>query len=427
MSLLDYIKELFKNNKRNAKIITKDFSKTFGEKDQLEVGLYEGKTPLSDKEVIIILNGVIYKRTTDADGIARLNINLNVGVYEAKIEFVDDEFNYTNSYSKVTINPLLATYDLNMREKDGSQFKAVATSIDGVTLPNVPVLFTVNTVNYERITNENGLATLNINLEPGNYEIITQCYDVVKNNKIHIDREPPKPTRIEGTDVTKTFGEDTPYQCAVYDDIGRIAGTVKITINGVTYTKTPDTTGLYKLNINLQPGSYILRAEFQGNYKYAASSVENKIIIKEKPQPQPKSYSERLLEYFESKFGKVSCIDDCLEKVNNLGYAYYYDDKYDNYTSIDRMAKGYGVNCTDACHVFWHLGKALGYDVRCMHIGCLGGDGHVRLQFNKGKGWFNRDPAAVLSNNGYSVSYCWCLDGYLWAVNPSWFLENLNR
>ena len=431
MGFLDFIKNIFNTNDKYARLITQDLHKIQGGKEQLEIGLYLDETPLPDKNINIKINGVTYVRKTDNDGIARLNINLGVGVYDALISFVDTGYAYTSSYATVYVNPVIESYDLNMRQGDGSKYIAVLSGIKQNKIPNAKLCFNINGMNYERTTDENGLASLNINLNKGDYEITTTSYETVKKNQIHIDEEPPKTTRMEGTDINKTYGEDTPYQCAVYSGDERVAGTVNITVNGVTYKKTPDSEGLYKLNINLQPGSYILRAEFQGNNKYASSNVENKITIKEQPKPQPKSYSQQILEAFEAKFGSVSTIDGALAKVCDWGYAYYYDDRYSNLESINRIYRGLGINCTDACHLFWHIAKALGYEVRCIHVGCRGGDGHGRLQFRHpsrtGGSWINRDPAAVLSANGQGVTYCWCLDGTTWAIDPSWFLENLYR
>lgn len=141
---------------------------------------------------------------------------------------------------------------------------------------------------------------------------------------------------------------------------------------------------------------------------------------------------DEVFNYFVKVFGKVSKIDEALEKVKDRGYGYYYDDIYTNVKSIDRIKAGYGVNCTDSCQVFWHIAKALGYDVQCIHVRCSGGDGHVRLKLRHKKysdnEWFYRDPAAVLSDNGQPVTYNWCTSGYtLLATNPSWFLANVNR
>ena len=144
------------------------------------------------------------------------------------------------------------------------------------------------------------------------------------------------------------------------------------------------------------------------------------------PAEEEKTYSQQILEYFESKFGEMTCIDDCLKAIQGKGYGYYYDDAYTNYTSINRMKNGSGVNCTDSCHVFWHLAVALGYRVEVLHIQCSGGDGHVRLELEReGTGTFYRDPAAVLDGN--SINYNWCTSGYTIAVNPDWFFEDLYR
>jgi len=142
-------------------------------------------------------------------------------------------------------------------------------------------------------------------------------------------------------------------------------------------------------------------------------------------KPAPKPITDEVYEYFIKVFGKVSSIDEALSKVQGNGYGYYYNDRYTNRQSIDNMKKGIGVNCTDSCHVFYHIGQALGYQVRAIHVMCRGGDGHIRLQFNKGDGWFNRDPAAVL--DGSDVTYIWCSNGTYLATNPAWFLANLNR
>ena len=245
-------------------------------------------------------------------------------------------------------------------------------------------------------------------------------------------------TYMDGINLTKIEGEATPYQCALYrQDINeRVWDKVKITINGVTYTKEADNTGLYKLNINLNPGTYDITAEFEGNKYFKPSKIQNKVVVNPKPQPEPepapapKSYEQELLDYFNSVFNAdVGSIDEALEIIQDNGYGYYYDDQYSNYTSINRMANGQGVNCTDACQVFFNIAKALGYTVQCLHIGCRGGDGHVRLKLkhdvNTGGEWIYRDPAAVLDGN--CISCNWCSNGTLWDINPNWFMQNLYR
>ena len=202
MGIIDYIKRILQGNKQNAQIYATTLKKKYGTKDQLEIGLYDNKTPITNNKITININGVDYQRTTDNDGIARLNINLGVGSYTAKIRFESETYNDVTAYTEVII--------------------ATATYIDGINL-------------------------------------------------------------------TKNEGDPTPYQCAVYrtDNQQRVAGPVNLTINGKTYTRNADNTGLYKLNINLSQGTYDLKADYLGTSLFNPSSTRNTIIVNEKPQPKP--------------------------------------------------------------------------------------------------------------------------------------------
>lgn len=134
--------------------------------------------------------------------------------------------------------------------------------------------------------------------------------------------------------------------------------------------------------------------------------------------------------YFCKIFGTVNSIDEALQKVKDKGYDYYYDDQYSNTESIDRIKKGKGINCTDSCHVFYNIVSALidlkkYKKVECLHVQCSS-DGHVKLRITLNDGSkIIRDPACVLSNNGKPITCVWCTNNG--TVNPSWFMENLNR
>ena len=48
MGILDFIKKIFTNNKKNPKLIVTKLVKTYGSDEKFEVGLYDEKTPLKD-------------------------------------------------------------------------------------------------------------------------------------------------------------------------------------------------------------------------------------------------------------------------------------------------------------------------------------------------------------------------------------------
>lgn len=197
MGFFDFIKNLLNNNKKNARLITKELIKNYGEPNPLEVALYDGNIPLPGKKIKFNINGVDYYRVTDNEGIARMNINLGPGKYTPLISFSDEEYNLVTAFTDIIIKTV------------------------------------------------------------------------------------QKATWMEGIDINMTYNDGTVYQCAVYDDAGRVAGNVDLTVNGVTYRRTPDNTGLYKLNIRLSPGNYTITAKYLGDESHLPSSVTNTIKINE--------------------------------------------------------------------------------------------------------------------------------------------------
>ncbi len=78
------------------------------------------------------------------------------------------------SYS-ITVLPVLTGKDLEMSYKDGSKFEAKLVDGTGKALSGESITFNINGVFYNRTTDENGIARLNINLMAGEY-IITSMY-----------------------------------------------------------------------------------------------------------------------------------------------------------------------------------------------------------------------------------------------------------
>ena len=160
--------------------------------------------------------------------------------------------------------------------------------------------------------------------------------------------------------------------------------------------------------------------------------INSKIVKTNKISPVQNDNS--VFKYFCKKFGKVSSIDEALGKVKDKGYGHYFNDFLSNFQVIDNLKSGNGQkpNCVDCVQVFYHVAKALSYNVVIEHVHCRGsGEGHVLLKLkhdkHTGGNWIRRDPACVVSPNGKSVSCIWCAEGDLLAVNPSWIFESINR
>ena len=165
------------------------------------------------------------------------------------------------------------TEDLTKVEKGSGSFVANFTDAEGNPLANTKVTFEINGGTYTRTTNESGIAKLNLNLQQGKF-VLTAINPVTGENAAN--NITILSTIIENRDITKYYRNATQYTLKLIKSDGSIAGAgekVTLNINGVYYERTTNESGIAKMNINLNPGDYIITAE------YAGCKVSNKIKV----------------------------------------------------------------------------------------------------------------------------------------------------
>ena len=79
---------------------------------------------------------------------------------------LENQSNNTNSSS-------IVSDDLTKYYQNGSQFEATFFDKNGNPLANADISFVIDGIYYDRTTNDQGLASISINLKPGSYEIIS--------------------------------------------------------------------------------------------------------------------------------------------------------------------------------------------------------------------------------------------------------------
>ena len=126
----------------------------------------------------------MYTRTTNPSGVGQLNINLNPGTY---IITATNPVNNEQHSNTITVLPTLTASDLVMNYGDGSQFKAYLVNGQGNPYPGQTVQFNINGVFYNRVTNSNGIASLNINLQRGTYIITSSHNGLSISNHIYVN------------------------------------------------------------------------------------------------------------------------------------------------------------------------------------------------------------------------------------------------
>lgn len=264
--------KLFAND-YGAVLSVNDVNKYYKGPERLNICLKDvNGNSIVGESVIININGVDYKKVSDDEGVASLAINLDSGEYLVKVSY-NGRFGSDFKQVNVKVSATIGGNDIVKMFRNATQFYAKFIDTSGNPLANHAVTFNINGVFYTRNTDESGTAGLNINLRPGTY--ILTAYNPVNGEKKGFNIT-VKALICENHDIVKYYNNTTQYTAKVYNKDGSLAVGKNVTfnINGVFYNRTVDENGTVTLNINLNPGNYIVTAIFEGY------GVGNKVAVK---------------------------------------------------------------------------------------------------------------------------------------------------
>lgn len=301
---------------KNSTIISEDISLFYKNGTRFSaIFLDENGKALANQNIVFVINGVSYTKTTDENGMASIGINLAPGSYVMESKNLATNETVKNNVTVIsTINPsnVVKLY------KNGTHYYATFIDGQGNALANKTVKFNINGVFYTKTTDENGTARLNIWLYPGNY--ILTAYNPI-NNEARASNVTVLST-INGKDVTKYYRNGTHYSAVVLDSNGTplVNQTVKLNVNGVFYNKTTDENGTVRLNIWLLPGSYIITVYNPSNGEENSNKIEvlSKLVAKDMTVEYQagKNYTVKVLD------GQGKALANQTVKININGVIY---------------------------------------------------------------------------------------------------------
>ena len=248
---------------KDLAIYTEDLVKIYKNDSQ-----FEAEIGACNETVTFEINGGTYYRTSNENGTAKIAINLNPGNYTIKTTF-----NGTTVENTITVLPTLIADNLVKYFRNASQFYISLIDGKGNLVAGVNITMNINGVFYNRLTNENGTARLNINLNPGEYILtaIDPLTGLMMSYNITVL------STLEADDLEMKYKDGSTFNVTVLDGQGKPAYKAAVTfnINGVFYTRYTDSSGIAKLNINLMAGEYIITSE------YDELRISNTITIKD--------------------------------------------------------------------------------------------------------------------------------------------------
>ena len=250
------------NKNTRTTLIMDDVVKYFRGSQKLIAKLVDGfGNPIANATVYFTINGRVYAKITDENGMASIGIGLVPNEYKVSAVFNGtDDYDMATADATVLVKSTILGNDTTLYFLNGTSYVAKFLDSDGKALTNTTVKFNINGVFYTRVTDENGMASLNIRLDPKLY-IITAYNPVTGEQRANEVTVLP---RIIAEDLSMKYLDGSSFNATLVDGQGKAVAGVNITfnVNGVFYHKTTDANGVARLNIRLMPGDYIITSTY---------------------------------------------------------------------------------------------------------------------------------------------------------------------
>ena len=270
-------------------ISVQDLVKHYQDPDKLIINVTKNGSPVVNEAITIIFHyedfpDIYYKRTTNANGQATMNINLMAGTYNATVSYQN-----ISVPVKVTVlkaNAVISASNVSFTYKDpNSELSATMTNENGRSAFRENLNFDLNGKTYTAMTDSTGKASILIDaLPPGtytatisyngtNYEAsaITALVTVTKAGTV-----------ISAPDVNVSYSNPSGELVAtIVNEHGKpLVVNLNVNLNGKDYTVKTDSDGRASLAIGtLSPGTYTATISYKGSGNYKASTTTAKVTV----------------------------------------------------------------------------------------------------------------------------------------------------
>ena len=233
--------------------------------------------PIEDSRLIIHINGNDLLAMTDDNGVGSVNINnLAVGTYKVTVKFEgNDIFQASDATSTVNVLSSIISQDMTRGYNSPYDFQATLLDSQGNALKNIALNVTVNGKQYSVNTDSQGVMTLKEKFAIGNYAITL----VNPETNERVSNYAKIVSRFSGNkNLAMDYYDGSTYKVRIVGNDGKYVGageSVKMKVNGKTYTVKTTSKGYASLKINLVPKKYTITTTYKGQ------TIKNTITVKQ--------------------------------------------------------------------------------------------------------------------------------------------------
>ena len=248
---------------QNVAISSSDLTKYYGSSSKFKIEVTDGGRAVSGANVRFYHDGSSQTVVTNSNGYAYVDIDWAPGTYYVTSEYLGKSVN-----SKITVKSTISASDVSGTYLNS---KVTATFLDayGKALANKKVTFKIGSMDFTATTNDNGIATANVNLDAGNYivTVVNPVNNEQKQFKLSISKASSSFTLDVGKNndgkiiITATLTPNT------------VTGNVKFKFDGdmITYTSTISNGKATLVSPYSAEGTYNLVVSYDGDSNFNAA------------------------------------------------------------------------------------------------------------------------------------------------------------
>lgn len=237
--------------------------------------------PLANHSINVKFANINKNIKTDQNGIATIDLDLDIGTYPVEIKYIGTKYKSTNASSTINVRYLdviISSQNVTMDYGENIAYVVRLTDANFNPLVNQTLSISINNEINNLVTDSNGVVSILINHKPGSYNASVvyggnNIYDSSNvTNAIIINSL----AKLTSSNINMYYSDSKYYKVRVYGYDGKIVSDgekVKITVNKKTYTRTIKN-GYASLKISLTPGTYTIKTTYNGVTK------SNKIVVK---------------------------------------------------------------------------------------------------------------------------------------------------
>ena len=205
------------------------------------------------------------------------------------------------------------------------------------------VIFSINDVEYYANTDSNGVARINLKLNPGTYT--ASAYFPGDDNfqpSNNLSNQFKLLTTIKASDVTKYYKGSKNYQATFLDSQGNPlkSKSVTITLNSKKYTRKTDDKGVATLAVDLKPGTYKITASNPITGEQSTTSFKILTTLTASDLKKVKGDGRKFTAKFLKSNGKALANQYVKIKVNGKTYNVKTDSNGRASLSLNNLKKG---------------------------------------------------------------------------------------